>query len=538
MLVVRRRRGAAAGPPHPDGRRATPGASLYVPATPAPPPGPRGQARGHARASSSPSWPRPARPSGPSRSTWRSCSPSPPWPASASGSCPPRLASSCPFLAFAVFLPARRRRTPASTWPACRCPSRACGRRGTSSPRAPSACSPSIVLAGHDARRRPAARASTGCACRARVRRHRRVHGPLPRRHRRRGRAHARRPPSRGPTTPAGSGRPGPSRHRPGTLFIRSYERGERVHLAMLSAGLRRHHARPRRAHGDVAGDWRRRRRPARWRRPRWRSPAWWCAVTAPPVARRARSVASPIPTAARRCAASTCDVEAGERVAVLGPNGAGKTTLVLHLNGILTPAGGHGDGGRAAGHRATARRPARSGAASASSSRTPTTSCSCPRCATTSPSGPPTSACAATRSTSASTRPCGAVGMEGSGDRAPHHLSLGQRRRVAVATVLAMQPDGPRARRADVQPRPGGPARAGRRAHRPRPADGDRHPRPALRPRAVPACRWCSTREPSSPTGRPAELSERHRPPRRPPPRAALRVPPRADLTATASGS
>jgi cobalt/nickel transport system ATP-binding protein len=29
--------------------------------------------------------------------------------------------------------------------------------------------------------------------------------------------------------------------------------------------------------------------------------------------------------------------VERGERVAVLGPNGAGKTTLVLHLNGLLT---------------------------------------------------------------------------------------------------------------------------------------------------------------------------------------------------------
>jgi len=33
--------------------------------------------------------------------------------------------------------------------------------------------------------------------------------------------------------------------------------------------------------------------------------------------------------------------IEHGERVALLGPNGAGKTTLVLHLNGIL--GGGHG---------------------------------------------------------------------------------------------------------------------------------------------------------------------------------------------------
>jgi cobalt/nickel transport system ATP-binding protein len=34
-------------------------------------------------------------------------------------------------------------------------------------------------------------------------------------------------------------------------------------------------------------------------------------------------------------------DVAAGERIAVLGPNGAGKTTLMLHLNGILTPESG-----------------------------------------------------------------------------------------------------------------------------------------------------------------------------------------------------
>jgi cobalt/nickel transport system ATP-binding protein len=34
------------------------------------------------------------------------------------------------------------------------------------------------------------------------------------------------------------------------------------------------------------------------------------------------------------------------------------------------------------------------------------------------------------------------AVGMEGHADRPPHHLSFGQRRRVAVATVLAMDPE------------------------------------------------------------------------------------------------
>ncbi|MGB5732584.1 MAG: ABC transporter ATP-binding protein [Acidimicrobiia bacterium] len=34
-------------------------------------------------------------------------------------------------------------------------------------------------------------------------------------------------------------------------------------------------------------------------------------------------------------------EIGAGERVAILGPNGAGKTTLALHLNGILQPRAG-----------------------------------------------------------------------------------------------------------------------------------------------------------------------------------------------------
>ncbi len=34
-------------------------------------------------------------------------------------------------------------------------------------------------------------------------------------------------------------------------------------------------------------------------------------------------------------------EIAAGERVAILGPNGAGKTTLALHLNGILEPHAG-----------------------------------------------------------------------------------------------------------------------------------------------------------------------------------------------------
>lgn len=136
--------------------------------------------------------------------------------------------------------------------------------------------------------------------------------------------------------------------------------------------------------------------------------------------------------------------VHRGERVALLGPNGAGKTTLVLHLNGILgAAASGHGSGSVAVSglpvekrHLKEIRRrvgivfqdpddqlflgtvrqdvafgPANLGLKGAELDR---------------------------RVMDALDR----VGMADFVDRPPHHLSYGQRRRVAVATVLAMEPE------------------------------------------------------------------------------------------------
>jgi cobalt/nickel transport system ATP-binding protein len=39
-------------------------------------------------------------------------------------------------------------------------------------------------------------------------------------------------------------------------------------------------------------------------------------------------------------------------------------------------------------------------------------------------------------------TQALAAVGMQGFEDKMPHHLSLGERKRIAIATVLAMEPD------------------------------------------------------------------------------------------------
>ncbi|MFD7155285.1 energy-coupling factor ABC transporter ATP-binding protein [Kribbella sp. NPDC059898] len=136
--------------------------------------------------------------------------------------------------------------------------------------------------------------------------------------------------------------------------------------------------------------------------------------------------------------------VQPGERVALLGPNGAGKTTLVLHLNGILgSVAGGTGSGriqiGGTAVHRdhLTAIR-RKVGLVF----QDPDDQLFMPTVRDDVAFGP---ANLGRRGAELDARVHEAlvqVGMQAHADVAPHHLSFGQRRRVAVATVLAMRPE------------------------------------------------------------------------------------------------
>jgi cobalt transport protein ATP-binding subunit len=129
--------------------------------------------------------------------------------------------------------------------------------------------------------------------------------------------------------------------------------------------------------------------------------------------------------------------VEHGERVAVLGPNGAGKTTLMLHLNGLLRGAGALHVAGLAVSGSALRELRARVGLVF----QDPDDQVFMPTVAEDVAFGPLNLGldreAVARRVASA----LAAVGMAGAADRAPHTLSLGQRRRVAIATVLAMQP-------------------------------------------------------------------------------------------------
>ncbi|HWH00433.1 MAG TPA: ABC transporter ATP-binding protein [Pilimelia sp.] len=133
--------------------------------------------------------------------------------------------------------------------------------------------------------------------------------------------------------------------------------------------------------------------------------------------------------------------VAAGERVALLGPNGAGKTTLVLHLNGLLTPlAGTVTVGGLAVrDDRATlAEIRRRVGVVF----QDPDDQLFLPTVAEDVAFGPANLGLRGPELAGRVAEALAAVGMAAHADRAPHHLSFGQRRRVAVATVLAMRPE------------------------------------------------------------------------------------------------
>ncbi|GAA2555715.1 ABC transporter ATP-binding protein [Winogradskya consettensis] len=134
--------------------------------------------------------------------------------------------------------------------------------------------------------------------------------------------------------------------------------------------------------------------------------------------------------------------VAEGERVALLGPNGAGKTTLVLHLNGILH--GGAGsvevggllvDGGDRARLSEIRRRVG-------IVFQDPDDQLFMPTVAEDVAFGPANLGVRGAELTTRVDEALEAVGMAAHRDQVPHHLSFGQRRRVAVATVLAMRPD------------------------------------------------------------------------------------------------
>ncbi|HET8595050.1 MAG TPA: ABC transporter ATP-binding protein [Intrasporangium sp.] len=131
--------------------------------------------------------------------------------------------------------------------------------------------------------------------------------------------------------------------------------------------------------------------------------------------------------------------VHQGERVALLGPNGAGKTTLVLHLNGILTAGAGTVEvSGLPVSRDNLQEIRRRVGIVF----QDPDDQLFMPTVHDDVAFGPANLGLRGAELESRVTRALEQVGMADYANRPPHHLSFGQRRRVAVATVLAMDPE------------------------------------------------------------------------------------------------
>ena len=129
--------------------------------------------------------------------------------------------------------------------------------------------------------------------------------------------------------------------------------------------------------------------------------------------------------------------VDPGERVALLGPNGAGKTTLVLHLNGVHTAQAGRvcvGGLEVAKPNLKEIRR--RVGIVF----QDPDDQLFMPTVREDVAFGPANFGLP--DADARVERALAAVGMAEHADRSPMHLSGGQRRRVALATVLACDPE------------------------------------------------------------------------------------------------
>ncbi|WP_433574386.1 energy-coupling factor ABC transporter ATP-binding protein [Nocardia brasiliensis] len=132
-------------------------------------------------------------------------------------------------------------------------------------------------------------------------------------------------------------------------------------------------------------------------------------------------------------------EIAHGERVAVLGPNGAGKSTLMLHLNGVLVAASGEVRiGGTRLGRETVRAIRERVGVVF----QDPDDQLFMPTVAQDIAFGPANFGVRGAALAERVREALAAVGMTDQAERSPARLSLGERRRAALATVLACRPE------------------------------------------------------------------------------------------------
>jgi cobalt transport protein ATP-binding subunit len=127
-----------------------------------------------------------------------------------------------------------------------------------------------------------------------------------------------------------------------------------------------------------------------------------------------------------------------GEKVALVGPNGAGKSTLMLHLNGIFQPQKGKVT---VAGLPLEKKNLLRIRALVGVVFQSPDDQLFSPTVFEDVAFGPLHMGLPEDEVRQRVTDALAAVGMSGFEKKLSHHLSMGQKKRIAIATVLSMQP-------------------------------------------------------------------------------------------------
>lgn len=127
-----------------------------------------------------------------------------------------------------------------------------------------------------------------------------------------------------------------------------------------------------------------------------------------------------------------------GEKVALVGPNGAGKSTLVLHLNGILSGDGRVQVCGLEVGEKTLGRVRAAVGLVF----QNPDDQLFSPTVYEDVAFGPLYQGLGPEEVVERVASALSAVSMQPYARRVSHHLSVGEKKRIAIATVLSMTPE------------------------------------------------------------------------------------------------
>ncbi len=130
--------------------------------------------------------------------------------------------------------------------------------------------------------------------------------------------------------------------------------------------------------------------------------------------------------------------IKPGEKVALVGPNGAGKSTLILHLNGILSGSGSV----RVCGMRVEKENLGRIRAMVGLVFQSPDDQLFSPRVYDDVAYGPIYQGLPLTTVHERVVESLAAVAMSDYAQRVSHHLSMGEKKRIAIATVLSMKPE------------------------------------------------------------------------------------------------